>query len=147
MKIDSKGIMELIPQRYPFLFVDRVEELIVNEKIVAIKNISIDEPLFQGHFPGEPTLPGVIIIEALAQTSGVLAAKSMPEGIDGTPYLVGINDFKFRQPAFPGDCLRLESVIKRRIKNFTTFSCKASIDGKVVAEGEMLTAIVKKEDK
>ncbi len=147
MKIDSKGIMELIPQRYPFLFVDRVEELIVNEKIIAIKNISIDEPLFQGHFPGEPTLPGVIIIEALAQASGVLAAKSMPEGINGIPYFVGINNFKFRKPVLPGDCLRLESAIKRRIKNFTTFVCKAYIDDQVIAEGEILTAIVKKEDR
>ena len=146
MKIDIKGIMELIPQRYPFLFVDRVEELIVNEKIVAIKNISIDEPLFQGHFPDTPTLPGVIIVEALAQTSGILAAKSMPEGIDGIPYLVGIDSFKFRQPVVPGDSIRLESIIKRRIKNFTTFVCKAYINDKVVAEGEILTAIAK-EDK
>jgi 3-hydroxyacyl-[acyl-carrier-protein] dehydratase len=145
MKIDSKGIMELIPQRYPFLFVDRVEVLVIDQKSGAIKNISIDETIFQGHFPGAPTLPGVIIIEALAQASGLLAAKSMPEGIDGLPYLVGINNFKFRQPVVPGDCLRLESIIKRHIKNFTTFVCRAYVNDKVVAEGEMLTAIVKEE--
>ncbi len=145
MNIDIKGIMELIPQRYPFLFVDRVEELVIDEKIVAIKNISINEPIFKGHFPDAPTLPGVIIVEALAQASGILAAKSMPEGIDGMPYLVGIDNFKFRQPVVPGDCLRLESIIKRRIKNFTTFSCKASVNDKVVAEGEILTAIAKED--
>lgn len=142
MKIDIKEIMKLIPQRYPFLFVDRVEELIVDEKIVAIKNVSIGEPLFAGHFPDTPTLPGVIIVEALAQTSGILAARSLPHGIIGIPYLVGINNFKFRQPVVPGDCLRLESNLKRRIKNFTTFECRAYVNEKVVAEGEILTAIV-----
>jgi 3-hydroxyacyl-[acyl-carrier-protein] dehydratase len=142
MKIDIKGIMKLIPQRYPFLFVDRVEEVIVDERIVAIKNVSIDEPIFNGHFPGTPTLPGVIIVEALAQVSGILAAKSLPEGITGIPYLAGINNFRFRQPVEPGDCLRLESNLKRRIKNFTIFECKAYVNEKIVAEGEILTAIV-----
>ncbi|MGB9735079.1 MAG: 3-hydroxyacyl-ACP dehydratase FabZ [bacterium] len=142
MKIEIKEIMKLIPQRYPFLFVDRVEELVEDKSIVAVKNISIDEPFFTGHFPDTPTLPGVIIIEALAQTSGILAAKSLPQGIKGIPYLVGVNNFKFRQPVVPGDSVRLESSIKKRIRNFTTFECKAYVNGKIVAEGEILTAIV-----
>lgn len=142
MKIYIKDIMKLIPQRYPFLFVDKVEELVEGKNIIAIKNVSIDEPFFKGHFPDMPTLPGVIIIEALAQTSGILAAKSLPQGIKAIPYLVGVNNFKFRQPVVPGDSIRLESFIKRRIRNFTTFECKAYVNDKIVAEGEILTAIV-----
>ncbi len=143
MKLDSKEIMTLIPQRYPFLFVDRVEELAAGERIVAVKNVSMGEPVFTGHFPGEPVLPGVIIVEALAQASGILVAKSFPEFAHWVPYLVGMDNFRFRHPVVPGNSLRLESEIKRHIRNFFSFSCKASVDGEVVAEGEILTVISK----
>lgn len=142
MKLGTKDIMNLIPQRYPFLFVDRVEELVPGEKIVAFKNVSAGEAIFTGHFPGNPILPGVLIVEALAQASGILAAKSLPALDMSTPYLAGINNFKFRQPVLPGDCLRLESVIRRHLKNFIIFSCKAYVQEKVAAEGELLTVIV-----
>ncbi len=145
MKLDIKEIMDLIPQRYPFLFVDRVEELVVGERIVAIKNVSAGEAIFTGHFPANPILPGVIIVEALAQASGILAAKSIPVLENGMPYLAGIENFKFRQPVQPGDCLKLESVIKRHLKNFITFSCKAYVNDRVAAEGEILTVMVKED--
>ncbi len=146
MKLDINEIMKLIPQRYPFLFVDRVEELVKGEKIIALKNVSINEQIFAGHFPGSPTLPGVIIIEALAQTSGILAMFSIPELTKGKPYLAGVNSFKFRHPIYPGDNIILESTLKKRVKNFINFYCRAIVKDKVVAEGELLTALVKVEE-
>ncbi len=143
MKLDIKEIMSLIPQRYPFLFVDRVEELVPGERIVALKNISVNEPVFTGHFPNNPILPGVIIVEALAQTSGILAAKSILDMSAGVPYLASIDGFRFREPVVPGDTVKLESTVKKHLKNFIAFTCKASVNGKVVAEGEILTALVK----
>ena len=142
MRLDIKEIMGLIPQRYPFLFVDRVEELAPGEKIIAVKNVSMGEPIFAGHFPTNPILPGVVIVEALAQTSGILAAKSDID-MAGTPYLVSIDNFRFREPVLPGDTMKLESTIKKHFKNFVAFSCKAYVNGKIAAEGELLTAIVK----
>lgn len=143
MKLDIKEIMSLIPQRYPFLFVDRVEELVPGERIVALKNISVNEPVFTGHFPNNPILPGVIIVEALAQTSGILAAKSILDMSAGVPYLASIDGFRFREPVLPGDTVKLESTVKKHLKNFIAFTCKASVNGKIVAEGEILTALVK----
>ncbi len=142
MKLNIKEIMTLIPQRYPFLFVDRVEELVPGEKIVAVKLVSMDEPIFAGHFPTNPILPGVIIIEALAQASGILAAKSDVD-MAGTPYLVSVDGFRFREPVLPGDVLKLVSSIKKHVKNFIAFSCTAYVNDKVAAEGELLTALVK----
>jgi 3-hydroxyacyl-[acyl-carrier-protein] dehydratase len=139
--MDSMEIQSILPHRYPFLLVDRIRELDADRRIVGIKNVSINEPFFQGHFPGRPVMPGVLILEALAQVGGVLAFKSL--GSVGRPvvYLTGINGAKFRKPVVPGDILRLEvDVIKKR-PPFWKMQGKAYVDTELVCEAEV-TAMV-----
>ncbi|MGZ8421949.1 MAG: 3-hydroxyacyl-ACP dehydratase FabZ [Nitrospira sp.] len=139
--MDSMEIQSILPHRYPFLLVDRIRELDPDRRIVGIKNVSINEPFFQGHFPGRPVMPGVLILEALAQVGGVLAFKSL--GSVGRPvvYLTGIDGAKFRKPVVPGDILRLEvDVIKRR-PPFWKMQGKAFVDAELVCEAEV-TAMV-----
>lgn len=139
--MDSMEIQSILPHRYPFLLVDRIRELDPDRRIVGIKNVSINEPFFQGHFPGRPVMPGVLILEALAQVGGVLAFKSL--GSVGRPvvYLTGIDGAKFRRPVVPGDLLRLEvDVIKKR-PPFWKMQGKAFVDTELVCEAEV-TAMV-----
>ncbi|MEP7150863.1 MAG: 3-hydroxyacyl-ACP dehydratase FabZ [Nitrospira sp.] len=139
--MDSMEIQSILPHRYPFLLVDRIRELDPDRRIVGIKNVSINEPFFQGHFPGRPVMPGVLILEALAQVGGVLAFKSL--GSVGRPvvYLTGIDGAKFRKPVVPGDILRLEvDVIKKRAP-FWKMQGKAFVDAELVCEAEV-TAMV-----
>lgn len=139
--MDSMEIQSILPHRYPFLLVDRIRELDPDRRIVGIKNVSINEPFFQGHFPGRPVMPGVLILEALAQVGGVLAFKSF--GSVGRPvvYLTGIDGAKFRKPVVPGDILRLEvDVIKKR-PPFWKMQGKAFVDAELVCEAEV-TAMV-----
>ena len=139
--MDSMEIQSILPHRYPFLLVDRIRELDADRRIVGIKNVSINEPFFQGHFPGRPVMPGVLILEALAQVGGVLAFKSL--GSLGRPvvYLTGIDGAKFRKPVVPGDILRLEvDVIKKR-PPFWKMQGKAFVDTELVCEAEV-TAMV-----
>ena len=139
--MDSMEIQSILPHRYPFLLVDRIRELDPDRRIVGIKNVSINEPFFQGHFPGRPVMPGVLILEALAQVGGVLAFKSL--GSVGRPvvYLTGIDGAKFRKPVVPGDILRLEvDVIKKR-PPFWKMQGKAFVDAELVCEAEV-TAMV-----
>ncbi|MCE3223444.1 MAG: fabZ [Nitrospira sp.] len=139
--MDSMEIQSILPHRYPFLLVDRIRELDPDRRIVGIKNVSINEPFFQGHFPGRPVMPGVLILEALAQVGGVLAFKSL--GSVGRPvvYLTGIDGAKFRKPVVPGDLLRLEvDVIKKR-PPFWKMQGKAFVDTELVCEAEV-TAMV-----
>lgn len=139
--MDSMEIQSILPHRYPFLLVDRIRELDPDRRIVGIKNVSINEPFFQGHFPGRPVMPGVLILEALAQVGGVLAFKSL--GSVGRPvvYLTGIDGAKFRKPVVPGDILRLEvDVIKKR-PPFWKMQGKAFVDTELVCEAEV-TAMV-----
>lgn len=139
--MDSMEIQSILPHRYPFLLVDRIRELDQDRRIVGIKNVSINEPFFQGHFPGRPVMPGVLILEALAQVGGVLAFKSL--GSVGRPvvYLTGIDGAKFRKPVLPGDILRLEvDVIKKR-PPFWKMQGKAFVETELVCEAEV-TAMV-----
>jgi beta-hydroxyacyl-ACP dehydratase FabZ len=139
--MDSMEIQSILPHRYPFLLVDRIRELDPDRRIVGIKNVSINEPFFQGHFPGRPVMPGVLILEALAQVGGVLAFKSL--GSVGRPvvYLTGIDGAKFRKPVVPGDILRLEvDVIKKR-PPFWKMQGKAFVEAELVCEAEV-TAMV-----
>jgi 3-hydroxyacyl-[acyl-carrier-protein] dehydratase len=144
MPVDVTRIQELLPHRYPFLLVDRVLELEPNQRILAVKNVSINEPFFQGHFPGHPVMPGVLVLEALAQAGGLLtqlSAGDAPQG-DGEKlfYLVKIDNARFSRMVVPGDRLMLEVRLKRVIRNMAMYECTASVDGKTVASADILCA-------
>ena len=132
-------IMNLLPHRYPFILIDRVLELVPGEKVVALKNVTINEPFFQGHFPGNPIMPGVLIIEAMGQAGAVLAVESLPREEKGSLiYFMGMNKVKFRQPVVPGDQLVFEmQFLKQRAKVFK-MSGIAFVDEKRVAEAELM---------
>jgi 3-hydroxyacyl-[acyl-carrier-protein] dehydratase len=141
--IDIFEIQKCIPHRYPFLLVDRVIELIPDKSAVGIKNVTINEPFFQGHFPGNPVMPGVLIIEAMAQVSGVLGAKS---GVTGSAiYFMSIERAKFRKPVRPGDQLRMEVEITHKRGPVIKLSGKAFVDGKLVCEALMTAMASDKE--
>lgn len=141
--IDIFEIQRCIPHRYPFLLVDRVIELVPDKSAVGIKNVTINEPFFQGHFPGNPVMPGVLIIEAMAQVAGVLGVKS---GISGTTiYFMSIEGAKFRKPVRPGDQLRMEIEITQRRGSISKFNGKAFVDGKLVSEASMTAMASDKE--
>jgi 3-hydroxyacyl-[acyl-carrier-protein] dehydratase len=142
--LEIREIMERIPHRYPFLLVDRVIELVPGQRIVAIKNVTIAEPFFQGHFPGAPVMPGVLIIEALAQAGAVLLLSDIPDRASKLVYFTGIDDARFRRPVVPGDQIRLTmDVLKLRSRN-----CKmrgtATVDGELAAEAEIMSALVER---
>lgn len=140
--LDIRKIMSLIPHRYPFLLIDRVTTCIPGETVTAIKNVTFNEPFFQGHFPGRPVMPGVLIIEALAQATGILAFATAGAGPGaGTLYyFVGIDKARFRKPVEPGDQLRLEVSLLRRIKTVWRFEATAYVDDKRVASAELMCA-------
>lgn len=146
--IGIKEIQEMLPHRYPFLLIDRILEMEVNKRIVGIKNVTINEPFFQGHFPGHPIMPGVLLLEAMAQTGGVLAMRSaLEEGMDiktKVIYFMTIDKAKFRKPVVPGDQVRFElDQIKDR-GNIRGFKATALVDGAIVAEAELMAMIVDK---
>ena len=134
--MNIEEIKEIIPHRYPFLLLDTVEEIVVGEKVIAKKNVTINEPFFQGHFPGEPVMPGVLILEALAQ-AGAVALLSMPDFKGKTAYFGGIDKAKFRQKVVPGDTLILEVEIMK-VKSIAGIGKgTATVNGKKVAEAEL----------
>jgi 3-hydroxyacyl-[acyl-carrier-protein] dehydratase len=140
--LDIQTIQEYLPHRYPFLLVDRVLEVEPSKRLLAIKNVTYNEPFFTGHFPAQPIMPGVLIIEALAQTTGLLAGASV-EGLMGkgnTYYLVGLDKVRFKRPVVPGDQLRLEACYLRHKRNIWAFTCRAEVDGEFVASAEIMCA-------
>jgi len=140
--IDIREIMTLLPHGYPFLLVDRIIEIEPGKRIVGIKNVTYNEPFFPGHFPGRPVMPGVLIVEAMAQTAGVLAFKSNPEEYQKKPvYFLGIDNVRFRKTVVPGDQLRLEIEITKHRQAIWGFKGKTLVDGKVVAEAELLAML------
>ena len=142
--MNVKEIQKLLPHRYPFLLVDRIIELEPEVKAVGIKNMTINEEFFQGHFPGNPIMPGVLIIEAMAQVAGVLAFRSgANEG--RSVYFMSIEKVKFRKPVIPGDQLKLEVDILQHRGNVWKFSGKAVVDEKVAAEAEFTAMVTDKE--
>ena len=144
--LNIREIMKLIPHRYPFIMIDRILEVIPREKIVALKNVTINEPFFQGHFPDSPIMPGVLIIEAMAQAGAVLAAKSLDrEFHDSLIYFMGIDKVKFRKPVTPGDQVIFElKFLKLRAKVFKMAGI-AYVDKKVVAEAELMATFGERE--
>lgn len=139
MELDIKQVMELLPHRYPFLLIDRVIEVEQGQRLSALKNVSINEPFFQGHFPGQPVMPGVLILEAMAQATGLLAFSDMGDGHESKLYmLVGIDKSRFRGQVVPGDQLRLNIALKRSMRGIGIYECEALVDGEVVAEAEMM---------
>jgi 3-hydroxyacyl-[acyl-carrier-protein] dehydratase len=141
--VDIKEIMELIPHRYPFLLLDRVLEFEENKKIVTIKNVTINEPFFQGHFPGEPIMPGVLIVEAMAQSWGVLhfLSSSDSKANNTDVRFIGIDKCRFRKPVVPGDQLRFELEAIAFKRSIWKFKGSAFVDGKLAAEAELLCAM------
>lgn len=147
-EIVSRDIMDLLPHRYPFLLVDRVLSFEPMKSIHAIKNVSINEPFFQGHFPSYPVMPGVLILEALAQAGGIMVIKSLPpkDTTDKVFLFTGMEKVRFRKPVFPGDQLHLHVAYERhKLMMWKTIS-KAMVDGKIVAEGILTASVVPRED-
>ena len=140
--LDIKQIEEIIPQRPPFLMIDRVEEYVPGESATAYKNVNINEWYFQGHFPGEPIMPGVLITEALAQT-GAVAILSLPENKGKNALFGGIDKMRFKKVVVPGDKLKLEVKIIKQKEPIGIGEATATVDGKVVAKGELTFAVTK----
>ena len=143
--IDIKEIMAMLPHAYPFLLVDRILEVEPGKRVVGIKNVTYNEPFFPGHFPGRPIMPGVLIVEAMAQTAGVLIFYSLPEeDRKKTVFFLAIDNVRFRKPVIPGDQLRMELEITRHRQSIWAVKGKALVDGNVVAEGDLMAMIGEK---
>jgi len=140
--LDIHQILQHLPHRYPFLLVDRVVSYEAGDNIHAYKNVTINEPFFQGHFPHHPIMPGVLIMEALAQAAGILSFKSMGEMPDDNSvfYFVGIDGARFKKPVMPGDQLHLHVKIVRQMRGIWKYKAEAKVDGQVVAEAELMCA-------
>jgi 3-hydroxyacyl-[acyl-carrier-protein] dehydratase len=138
--MDIQAIREILPHRYPMLLVDRIEELEA-ERIVGIKNVSVNEPFFNGHFPDYPVMPGVLIVEAMAQVAGVLVLSQIPDRKNKVVLLAGVDGAKFRKPVRPGDQLRIEMKLSKRKKAMAKMFGTASVEGVIVAEAEMLCVL------
>jgi beta-hydroxyacyl-ACP dehydratase FabZ len=134
-------IMSFLPHRYPFLLVDRILEIEGDKRIVGLKNVTINEPFFQGHFPAAPVMPGVLIIESMAQVAGVMIYRDMPDKERKLIYFTGIENAKFRRPVLPGDQLRIEMQLLNRRSNFGKMNGQATVEGKLVAEATVTFAI------
>ena len=143
---DINEIMKILPHRYPFLLVDRIVEHVPGEKVVGIKNVTINEPFFQGHFPGHPIMPGVLIVEAMAQVGGILAYMASDDEVrKKVCYFASIDNVKFRKPVLPGDQLRIEVTATGCKRGIWCFSAKAIVKGKVTTEAELKATFADKD--
>ncbi len=141
--IDINEIKKYIPHRYPFLLVDRITELEIGKRVVGLKNVTVNEPFFPGHFPHNPVMPGVLIIEAMAQTAAVLAFKTegtVPDD-DSTVYFASVDNVRFKRTVVPGDQLVMEAEIVRKMRNIWKFKAVARVDGELATEAEFMCAI------
>jgi len=142
MLLDATGIQKILPHRYPFLLVDAIEEMEPGKRIVGIKNVSINEGYFQGHFPGQPIMPGVLIIESMAQTGGVLLLKEVADRNRKLIYFVAIDNARFRRPVLPGDQLRLEIEVLAWRGGFCKLEGRATVNGEMAAEATLMCKMV-----
>ena len=141
--IDIQRIMEMIPHRHPFLMIDRVVDVVANARATGIKNISINENYFQGHFPARPVMPGVLIIEAMAQTAAVLVVHTLGAQAEGKlVYFMSVDNARFRRPVFPGDCLNVHVEKQRHRGNVWKFEGKARVNGNLMAEATFAAMIL-----
>jgi len=140
--LDIRGILESLPHRYPFLLLDRILEMEPGKRIVAIKNVSFNESFFQGHFPGAPVMPGVLIVEAMAQAGAVLILQAVPDRGTKLVYFTGIDGARFRRPVVPGDRLQLTLEVLRLRPRACLMRGVAEVEGEVAAEAEILSAMV-----
>lgn len=145
--LDILEIQRLLPHRYPFLLVDRIIELLPRERVVGIKQVTINDHFFQGHFPTAPVMPGVLIIEALAQCGAVLALREIPDRDKKIPFFSGIEKARFRRPVVPGDTLRLEVTATRMGLKVQKMRGEAFVDGQMVADCEIMSVIADREQK
>ena len=143
--VDIMQLMKLLPHRYPFLLVDRIVDIDGDNSGVGFKNVTINEPHFQGHFPEAPVMPGVLIIEAMAQTAGAICIHHLPEGKPSLVYFMTIDNAKFRKPVVPGDRLEIHARKLKKRNTLLKFGCEAKVDGATVAEAEVTAMIVPRE--
>lgn len=143
MSMDITDILHHLPHRYPFLLVDRVSEIVPGERLVALKNVTMNEPHFPGHFPHHPVMPGVLIIEAMAQAAGLLAFKSSDQqpGPDTVIYFAGIDNARFKRPVVPGDQLRMEVRILKHMRGIWKFTARATVDDQLACEAELMCTV------
>jgi 3-hydroxyacyl-[acyl-carrier-protein] dehydratase len=144
MMLTITDIMKILPHRYPMLLVDRIVEIDAGKRIVGIKNVSANEQFFQGHFPGAPVMPGVLIVEAMAQCAAVLILRDIPNREEKLFLFGGVDKARFRKPVIPGDQVRLECEIVQRRSNSVRIHGTATVNGEVVAEAEMLSVMVER---
>jgi len=142
-QLDIAHIIELLPHRYPFLLIDRVLELEPGKRVKALKNVTINEPFFPGHFPQQPVMPGVLMIEAMAQAAAVLAFHTVPNGGSGSRivYLAGVDDARFKKMVVPGDQLIIEAEVDRIMRNIGKFKCRATVDGQLAVEATLIASL------
>jgi 3-hydroxyacyl-[acyl-carrier-protein] dehydratase len=145
MKFNIQEILELLPHRYPFLLIDRVVEFEPGKRLVAVKNVTINEPFFQGHFPGYPIMPGVLVIEAMAQAGGVIMTAEMPDRNQKLVVFTGIERAKFRRPVTPGDQLRIEVEVLAFRSRAGRIQGRALVDGKLACEATLTCQVVTRE--
>ena len=143
--LDITQIQAILPHRYPFLMVDRIIEYEPNKRVVGIKNVTLNEPFFAGHFPGAPVMPGVLIVEAMAQTAGVMMLANIPDRESKLVFFTGIDDAKFRRPVVPGDQLKLEIKVVSWRGDFCKLDGRATVDGHLAAEATLMCKMMDRE--